>query len=187
MGANPRGELAVCGCVQGLRGVGSGVAKRGTQRPTPGDAGLMKRARTMQGTSRKKFGTAARTIATLGLLGLTVLAGGCNNAASGGLAGAGLGAGAGAIIGSLYGKAGNGAAIGAVAGALGGAIIGDQNERRDRSYGGYDRGYYGSGNSGYYSGGGGYYGGSGYCGGGGGYYYREYYSSGYGRYDGCRR
>lgn len=74
---------------------------------------------------------------TLAVLGLAVIAAasltGCNNAASGGLSGAGLGAGAGAIIGSLYGNAGTGAAIGAVAGGLSGAVIGDQNERRDRS------------------------------------------------------
>lgn len=56
-------------------------------------------------------------------------AGGCNNAAEGGLSGAALGAGAGAIIGSLSGDAGTGAIIGAVAGGLGGAVIGDQNER----------------------------------------------------------
>ena len=81
----------------------------------------------------------ARVILGAVLCGSVALgAGGCNNAAEGGLSGAGLGAGAGAIIGSLSGNAGKGAIIGAVAGGLGGAILGDQNQRNDRRY---HRGY----------------------------------------------
>lgn len=86
--------------------------------------------------SRTPAGVRSR-VKQVAVLGIIVAAAasltGCNNAASGGLSGAGLGAGAGAIIGSLYGHAGTGAAIGAVAGGLSGAVIGDQNERRDRS------------------------------------------------------
>ncbi|MDX2116530.1 MAG: glycine zipper domain-containing protein [Planctomycetota bacterium] len=61
------------------------------------------------------------------------LTGGCSNAGEGALSGAGLGALAGLGIGSLTGSAGAGAAIGAIAGGVGGAVIGDQNERRERS------------------------------------------------------
>ncbi len=73
-----------------------------------------------------------QTSAVLGLGGLLLLGTGCNNAAQGGLLGAGAGALGGMAIGSLSGNMGKGAVIGAVAGGLGGAVIGDQNRRRDQ-------------------------------------------------------
>lgn len=77
----------------------------------------------------KRFGCVVLALA--GVLGL----GGCNNAMTGGMVGAGAGALGGLAIGSLSGDAGKGAVIGAIAGGLGGAVIGDQNERRERLHG----------------------------------------------------
>lgn len=75
--------------------------------------------------------TTLRRVGLIGISSLALLAGGCNNAAQGGLIGAGVGALGGMAIGSLSGDMGKGAAIGAVAGGVGGAVIGDQNRRRD--------------------------------------------------------
>ena len=63
----------------------------------------------------RNTGRFIRLAASVSLLVFTIAGSGCNNAAEGGLAGAGLGAGSGAIIGSMFGHAGTGAAIGAVA------------------------------------------------------------------------
>lgn len=71
-------------------------------------------------------------LALIGLSGLTLAVGGCNNAVQGGAIGAGVGALGGMAIGSLSGDMGKGAVIGAVAGGIGGAVIGDQNRRKDQ-------------------------------------------------------
>jgi outer membrane lipoprotein SlyB len=76
--------------------------------------------------------TTLRRVGLVGISSLALLAGGCNNAAQGGLVGAGLGALGGMAIGSLSGDMGKGAVVGAVAGGIGGAVIGDQNRRRDQ-------------------------------------------------------
>lgn len=80
---------------------------------------------------------ACMRLALIGLSGLALSVGGCNNAVEGGALGAGVGALGGMAIGSLTGDMGKGAVVGAVAGGIGGAIIGDQNRRNDqyrRSY-----------------------------------------------------
>lgn len=60
---------------------------------------------------------------------------GCSNAGEGAFTGAGLGAVTGLVLGSFSGNAGEGAAVGAITGAVAGGVIGDQNARRDYSYG----------------------------------------------------
>jgi len=68
---------------------------------------------------------------SLALMGVLVIAGGCENAHQGAASGAGVGALSGLAIGSLSGNAGRGAAIGAIVGGVGGAAVGDQNRRRN--------------------------------------------------------
>lgn len=75
---------------------------------------------------------ACMRLALIGLGGLSLSVGGCNNAVQGGAIGAGVGALGGMAIGSLSGDMGKGAVIGAVAGGVGGAVIGDQNRRKDQ-------------------------------------------------------
>jgi len=75
-----------------------------------------------------------KRLALVGLSGVALTVGGCNNAVQGGAIGAGAGALGGMAIGSLSGDMGKGAVVGAVVGGLGGAIIGDQNRRRDERH-----------------------------------------------------
>ncbi|RMH11783.1 MAG: hypothetical protein D6695_08360 [Planctomycetota bacterium] len=75
-----------------------------------------------------------KRLALVGLSGVALAVGGCNNAVQGGAIGAGAGALGGMAIGSLSGDMGKGAVVGAVVGGLGGAIIGDQNRRRDERH-----------------------------------------------------
>lgn len=82
-------------------------------------------------TTRHRLGLLAASTATLAML---AAAGGCNDATSGALLGAGVGALAGMGLGSLSGDMGKGAAAGAIIGGVGGGLIGDQNRREDERF-----------------------------------------------------
>jgi hypothetical protein len=93
----------------------------------------MNRVLSTSGVSSRTVRGAKAILAAAGLSAVALTSTGCSNAGEGALSGAGLGALAGLGIGSLTGSAGGGAAIGAIAGGLGGAVLGDQNERREKS------------------------------------------------------